>query len=144
MPVAALLQLIDHDYRVIRTANGKQGRVLLRCKVATLLHFGLDALPGLELAYERNGGKHVGKWRTSPRKVCWQSFRIAEPVHYPSCKRFKGWSFALSANHRLFDFQTLAQLIEASGAPWVGFQKASGARLFEKDCLLSAASPVNA
>ncbi len=132
-----MLQLADHDYRIIRTASGKQGRVLLRGRAATLSYFGLCELPGLELSYVRQGGLQIGQWRTSPRKVNWQTFRIAIPEYYPSCSRFKGWSIALSANHRVSDFATLAQLIERSGVPWVGFQKKTGGAYLSREALLS-------
>lgn len=135
--LAALQTLVDHDYRVLRVGTEKTGRVLLRGKVATLSYFGLDALPPLESCYERLGGLQIGKLRTSPRKVCWHSFRIAVPEAYPSCNRWKGWTFSLSANHRIYDFRAIAQVIEAKGVPWTGFQKASGAKLFEKECLLA-------
>jgi hypothetical protein len=131
-----------HDYRIVRYGTGKAGNVLLRCRAGTLSHFGLCAFPRVATAYTRNGGIHIGKWRTSPRKVNWQSFRIAVPERYPSGVGWKGWSFALSANHRLYDFEAVAQAIEASGVPWIGFQKQSGARYLDRSALINGSPPV--
>jgi hypothetical protein len=125
-------------YSVIRDRGTKRGRVLLRGRGETILYFGLDRLPEMEWSYYRNGGLQIGKLRTSPRKVNWQAFRIAVPERYPSGRGLKGWSISLSANHQVQDFQALAEVIERSGTPWVGFQKGTGARYLQKEALLSS------
>lgn len=139
-----MLQLADHDYVVLAQGSGRSGRVLLRGRAATLSHFGLYDFPAMELGYERQGGVHVGKFRTSPRKVNWQSFRIEVPELYPSGKRMKGWMVSVSANFRLYHLKAVAQVIEASGVPWSGFQRSTGAKWLPKDCLIAKPSRVNA
>lgn len=134
--------LESHDYRIVRLGTGKAGNVLLRGRVGTLSYFGLCALPRLDTAYERQGGIQIGKWRTSPRKVSWQGYRIAIPEKYDSCSRWKGWSIALSANHRQYDLVTLAHAIEASGVPWVGFQNKNGGRHLMRESLIGNSSHV--
>ena len=129
--------LAEHDYRVLRPGVGRAGNVLLRAPKGTVLYFGLDALPPLDTVYERNGGLQLFKYRTSPRKVNWQGFRIEIPELYPSGKRFKGWSFSLSANHRQFDFAAIAAVIEDHGVAWTGFQRSTGAKYMVKECLLA-------
>jgi len=114
--------------------------VLLRGLDTTLSYFGLYAFEPVEEAYYRNGGIHLGKLRVSPRRVNWQSFRIAVPEVYPSGKRFKGWMVGVSANFRLYHLQEVARVIEASGVPWIGFQKATGAKWIDKEGLLMAAN----
>jgi len=134
----------DHYYLVLAPGRGRSGRVLLRGRLSTLEYFGLMGLPHLELAYTRNGGIQIGQWRTSPRKVNWQSFRIEVPELYPSGKKMKGWMVSVSANFRLYHLETIAQAIEGSGVAWTGFQKASGARWMPKQCFLKTSTPVNA
>jgi hypothetical protein len=138
--------IYDQDlvYLVLADGKGKSGRVLLRGRLGTVRHFGLDAFPFVVDSYERNGGLHIGKLRTSPRRVNWQAFRIEVPETYPSCNRRVGWSVSVSANFRLYHLRAVAGAIEASGVPWSGFQKPSGARWISREPLLVRPTPVNA
>lgn len=134
---ASVLELADHDYRVVRPGTGKLGNVLLRARGATVLSFGLDLFPELPTAYTRQGGKQIGKLQTSPRKVCWQTYRIATSPLYPSGCGHVAWSFALSANHRTYDFIAIARAIEASGADWIGIHTKTNAKYLSRGFLLS-------
>jgi len=133
-----------HVYLVLSDGKGRSGRVLLRGRLATIEYFGLDALPHLELSYRRQGGIQIGKWRTSPRKVNWQSFRIEVPEVYPSGKRMKGWMVSVSANCRMYHLQSVAEAIESSGVAWNGFQRATGAKWLPKQHFLKNSPHVNA
>lgn len=131
------------DFLVLAVGTAKTGRVLLRARRGTLLFFALDQLSFVEDGYERFGGLHVGQLRVSPKKVNWQAFRIAVPERYPSANRDKGYSVSVSANCRLFHLQKLAEVIEASGRPWTGFQRSTGARWLSRESLLKKPATVS-
>ena len=117
--------------RLLVDSDTAGDRVLIRGKLGTLRWFGLLAVPSVPIAYERNGGFHVGKYQYGAADTRWRTIKIVVPEFWPVNKRPRAWAIQVN---RKFSYRHLCDLIpyiEASGQEFIGFYDANNSWLMK-------------
>jgi len=106
---------------MLRPDDVEGKRRLIRGKAATLLHFGLDALDPVPTSYSRNGGIHIGKYQYGNTAASWHTIKVVIPEVWPSGRKCRAWGFSINKPWNNTDLCELAEHIDRSGVPWLGF-----------------------
>jgi hypothetical protein len=117
---------------MLRQGDPEGRRRLLKGRASTFQYLGLGVLDPAPMAYERNGGKHLGKAQYGNTASSWHQIKVVVPELWPSGKRLRGIGFSINKPWNNTDLCELAGVLDRTGLQWLGFYDFRNAWLMKR------------